>query len=207
MNLSRPFGVISHPLDSAVLHVLSGTTEALTGRRVAQLAGEGTQEGVRKALGRLVGEGVVAQQEAGRAILYRLNRDHLAAPAIEQLTDLRRALFRRLGETFAGWQKRPLHASMFGSAARGDGDVNSDIDIFLVRPMNVDADDPMWRDQVDRLFDDVRGWTGNRAGIAEISESDLESLRRRRPVIVGNLEAEALTLAGPDFQTILEGGA
>ena len=122
MNVSRPYGVISHPLDGVVLHVLAGTTQGLSGRKVARLAGNATQEGVRKALGRLAGEGIVEQREAGNAILYQLNRRHLAAPAIEQLTDLRRALLARLTGTIAAWEVLPLHASMFGSAARGDGD-------------------------------------------------------------------------------------
>jgi predicted nucleotidyltransferase len=205
MNVSRPYGVISHPLDSAVLHVLTGTTEGLTGRMVARLTGEGTQEGVRKALGRLVDEGIVEQQEAGNAILYRLNRRHLAAPAIEQLTDLRRELLARLAEAFADWQTQPLHASMFGSAARGDGDSSSDIDLFVVRPDAVDGDDRTWRRQIERLADDAEGWTGNHVSIAEASALELEGLRRRRPAIVESLEADALTLAGPDAPTILGG--
>lgn len=190
MNVSRPYGVISHPLDGAVLHVLAGTTQGLSGRRVARLTGNATQEGVRKALGRLVDEGIVGQQEAGNAILYQLNRRHLAAPAIERLTDLRRALLTRLAETFKAWKVPPLHASMFGSAARGDGDSSSDIDLFVVRPAAVGADDRAWRGQVERLTDDVRDWTGNLASVVEISEPDLADLRRRRPAVVGSLEAD-----------------
>jgi predicted nucleotidyltransferase len=205
MNVSRPYGVISHPLDSTVLHVLVGTTQGMSGRRIARLTEKATQEGVRKALGRLVGEGVVTQQETGSAILYQLNRRHLAAPAIEQLTDLRRALLTRLAETFAAWEAPPLHASMFGSAARGDGDSSSDIDLFVVRLGAVDAEDRTWRGQIERLTGDVREWTGNHANVVEVSESDLTDLRRRRPAAIGNLEADALTLAGPDVAVLLGG--
>lgn len=205
MNVSRPYGVISHPLDSAVLHVLTGTTGGLTGRRVAQLAREGSQQGIGKALGRLVDVGLVNQQSVGSAILYELNRDHLAAPAVAQLTSLRRALLERLRATFAGWEIPPRHASMFGSAARADGDENSDIDLFLVRPDTVDEEDGAWRDQVGRLSDDVMAWTGNRAGVAEVSESALADLKQRRPPIVASLEEDAMTLAGPDVEVLLEG--
>jgi predicted nucleotidyltransferase len=203
MNVSRPYGVISHPLDGAVLHVLAGTTQGLSGRRIAQLTGNASQEGARKALGRLVGEGVVEQQEAGNAILYRLNRRHLATPAIEQLTDLRRALLNRLTETFEAWEVPPLHASMFGSAARGDGDSASDIDLFVVRPADVGPDSSEWRERVERLAGDVRDWTGNHANIVEVSETDLVDLRRRRPAVIGNLVADALTLMGPDAEALL----
>jgi Nucleotidyltransferase domain len=203
MNLTRPYAVISHPLDSEVLHVLAGASDGLTGRAIARLAAAGSQEGVRRSLGRLVREGVVWQSEAGNAILFGLNRDHLAAPAIEQLTDLRRALLARLGREFAHWQIPPLHASMFGSAARGDGDADSDIDLFVVRPGSIDEEDPTWLAQRDRLAEDVRGWTGNRAGIAEVSEKDLRDLRQRRPPIVKSLEADAIRLAGSDVAAIL----
>ncbi len=205
MDLSRPYSVISHPLDGAVLHVLTGANQGLSGRRVAELTGA-TQEGVRKALRRLVDTGIVEQEETGNAILYRFNRRHLAAPAVEQLTDLRRALFDRLAETFEAWRSPPLHASVFGSAARGDGDLRSDIDLFVIRPRSVEPDDREWREQMDRLPEDVHIWSGNHANVVEASESDLAELARRRPAVVDNLKSDALTLAGPQTATLLEGG-
>ncbi len=207
MDVSRPHGVISHPLDSTVLRVLVGTTQALTGRQVARLAGEGSQQGIWKALNRLVDQGVVEREEAGSSSLYTFNRDHLAAPGIELLVGLRGALLERLRQTFGNWAIRPVHASLFGSAARGDGDAASDIDLFIVRPKGVDAEDETWRDQLDKLADAVRRWTGNNAGIAELPEAELARLRRRRPPLLSELDADAITLAGPDVARILKGGS
>jgi predicted nucleotidyltransferase len=34
-----------------------------------------------------------------------------------------------------------MHASLFGSAARGDGVPESDIDLLIIRPERVDAED------------------------------------------------------------------
>lgn len=205
MDVSRPYGVISHPLDSAVLHVLTGTTASLTGRQVARLTPEGSQQGVGKALNRLVDEGLVEREEAGPSALYRLNRGHLAAPAIDLLVNLRRELLDRLRRSFEEWEIRPMHASMFGSAARGDGDVESDIDLFIVRPEGVDAEDATWRNQLDELGRDVGRWTGNHAGIVELSADDLADLRRRRPPVLKELDADAITLAGPDVAKLLRG--
>lgn len=195
MDVSRPYSVISHPLDSVVLQVLTGTTQGLSGRRIAELGGH-AQEGVRKALQRLVEQGIVDQREAGNAILYQLNRRHLAAPAVEQLTDMRNELLNRLTEAFQAWETPPLHASIFGSAARADGDSRSDIDLFIVRRAGVDANDRTWRAQIEVLADDIRDWTGNHANVVEVSESDLSDLARRRPPVLDSLEADALTLAG-----------
>jgi predicted nucleotidyltransferase len=203
MDVSRPHRVISHPLDGPVLRVLAGTTQPLTGRQVARLAEEGSQQGIGKALGRLAEEGLVDREEAGGASLYVLNRQHLAAPAAEVLSNLRGALLERLRKSFERWKTRPIHASMFGSAARGDGDTASDIDLFVVRPAGVDMEEEAWRKQIDRLADSVLRWTGNHAGIVEVPEEDLASLRRRRPPVLDELDQDAITLAGPDVSDVL----
>ncbi len=177
----------------------------LTGRQVARLSPEGSQQGIGKALNRLVEEGVVERSEAGSAALFRLNRGHLAVPAIELLVNLRRELIDRLRHRFEEWEIAPHHASMFGSAARGDGDSRSDIDLFIVRSPGVDAEDSKWSSQVDELAIDVRRWTGNHPGIAELSVSQLPDLRRRRPPILKDFKEDAITLAGPDVTEIIRG--
>lgn len=60
----------------------------------------------------------------------------------------------------------PRHASLFGSVARGDGSVESDVDLLVVCPPRISADDPTWRAQLDTLAVDVYEWTGNHASIA-----------------------------------------
>lgn len=203
VDVGRPHRVVSHPLDGTVLRVLVGTTSPLTGRQVARLASEGSQQGIGKALNRLVEEGVVEREEAGSSALYTLNREHLATPAIELIVNLRGELLQRLRHRLRDWTVKPAHASMFGSAARGDGDASSDIDLFIVRPQGVAADDGIWRDQLDDLALAVRRWTGNNAGIVEFPEGDLPALRRQRPAILDDLDADAITLFGAEAASIL----
>jgi predicted nucleotidyltransferase len=197
--------VISHPLDSVVLRVLAGTKRAMTGRQVARLSGEGSQQGIGKALARLADLGVVGREEAGGSFLCTLNREHLAAPVIERLANLRGELLERLRRTLGGWAIKPVHASMFGSTARGDGDASSDVDLLVVRPKGVDPENAAWRSQLDELADGVWRWTGNHAGLVEIGEGDLDDLRRRRPAVLDELQADAICLAGPDVAKLLEG--
>jgi hypothetical protein len=45
----------------------------------------------------------------------------------------------------------------------------SDIDLLVVRPDTVDADDPQWRTQLDGLASSVTAWTGNDTRILEFS--------------------------------------
>jgi predicted nucleotidyltransferase len=207
MDVSRPYAVISSPLDLEVLLVLRRTTRPLTGREVARLVRKGSEAGVRKALARLTRHGLVRAEEAGRAYMHTLNREHVAAPALEVLATMRSELEGRLADEIEGWGVPPAHVSLFGSAARGDGDTASDIDLFLVRPGEVDEGDPVWREQVSRLADHVDRWTGNRLAVAEVDAQDVRRLRRDRPAIVESLSADAVTIAGPDAIDLLGSGA
>jgi Nucleotidyltransferase domain len=173
-----------------------------SGREVARRAGRSTT-GVQHVLDRLVEHGLVQRLEAGRSFLYTLNRSHLLAPVVEQMADARVELIERLRETVGSWRTPPVHASLFGSAARGDGDMGSDIDLFLVRPAEVDVDDPSWSEQVDGLAESVRAWTGNNAGIVEVSEDELSQLRRDPPPVIRELGRDAIDLGGDSARNLL----
>ena len=197
MNVARPHTVFSTSLDVEVLLVLRATTRPLTGREVARLVTRGSLAGVQKALRRLVSHGIIHAEEAGRALLYTLNRDHLAVPALETLALMRVELESRLRASMDEWEIAPAHASVFGSAARADGDTESDIDVFVVRPLKVDASDPGWREQLDRLAADVVRWTGNHLAVSEVGEHELTRLRREHPPVLDAFGTDAITLVGP----------
>jgi len=67
------------------------------------------------------------------------------------LLDLRGRLFERIRQQLKQWPMPPAAAAVFGSAARGDGDPASDIDVLVVRPENVDETDRLWAGAVDDL--------------------------------------------------------
>lgn len=202
MDLSSPFQAMFPTVDSDVLAVLAQSTKPRTGREVARLA-ERSQDATQKVLDRFVSHGLVLQKDAGRARVYTLNWDHVAAEPIADLADLRGRLFRRLQEVFEFWHPAPVHVSVFGSAARGDGDIDSDIDIFMVRPADVDENDGQWRGQEEALADAVLDWTGNHAGIAEIDEDELARLWRDQPAILDSLRADAVDIYGLPTRSFL----
>jgi predicted transcriptional regulator len=202
MDVARPFSALSTSVDADVLVVLAGSSVPRTGRELARMTGR-SNTGVQHVLDRLVAHGLVERTEAGRAFLYLLNRDHLLAPAVEEMAEVRVALVSKLREAISLWGMPAVHASLFGSTARGDGGPDSDIDLFIVRPAGIAADDPGWRAQIDGLADRVRRWTGNHAGIAEISKKELPQLRRDRPPVVDEVSADAIDLAGQPARKIL----
>jgi len=204
MNVARPYSAVSPSLDGDVLVALSRTTRPLTGRRVAEMLAYGSPDGVQKALDRLVDQGIVRREPAGRALMHTLNRDHLAAPAVEALATMRSDLLRRLRTALSSWSPPAVHASLFGSTARGDGDVDSDIDIFVVRPDPVDEEDPRWREQRERLAADVLTWTGNHAALVESSEGQLSEMARSGAPILDALRRDAISLGGTPLELPFE---
>jgi predicted nucleotidyltransferase len=196
VDVARPYAAIAPGIEGEVLVVLAGTTASLTGRQTARLVRRGTSPSVSAALDRLVAQGLVRRQHAGRAYLHTLNRDHVAAPAVELLAGVRAELLRRLRDALEHWRPAPMHASMFGSAARADGDIDSDIDLLIVRPADVDEDDAAWRNQLEALSDAVYAWTGNDASVVELGEADVARLRRNPPPILADLRTDGIDLAG-----------
>lgn len=202
VDLSEPSAAVCPSLEGPVLAVLSATNRPLSARDVARLTRRGSFEGTRQALRRLTEHGLVRVQEAGNATLYHLNRSHLAAAAVDVLVNMRSALLARVTDAVARWDVSPVHASVFGSAARGDGDTSSDIDLFLVRPKDVAESDPAWRTQINRLSEQVFGWTGNHVGLAEVGETELR--RVARTATGRNIRKDGITVAGQTAAEVFE---
>lgn len=203
MDISRPYAAVCPTVDGDVLHVLAGTSLGLTGGQVTAMTGRRSHAGVLDSLHRLTAHGLVNRVQLNRGYLFELNREHLASRAVELLMNLRGALFERIGDAIALWETQPVHASVFGSTARGDGNLDSDIDMLIVRPRDMPGDE-RWLAQVDALGDQIEAWTGNRANIVERSETQLAELREQQRPIVAELRRDAVVVAGCDVATLLE---
>lgn len=201
MDVSKPFAAISAGAEADVLVALAGSTEQRTGRELARLSGR-SSTGVQHALDRLVEEGLVHRVPAGRAFLYSLNREHLLAPAVEVMAGARWEFVQRLRRLLSEWEPPALHASLFGSMARGEGNAASDIDLLVVRPKAIHIDDERWRGQLDDLASHVLHWTGNQAGIAELGEEQV--FMSRRPSILEEVAEEVIELAGRPLRNLLK---
>jgi predicted nucleotidyltransferase len=206
MDVSHPYKAVCPSLDGEVLDVLAGTTRGLTGREVALLTGRSSHSGVLAVLNRLTEHGLVIRVELNRAFLFSANRDHLAWPAVETLVGIRNVLLDDVREEVDAWQVAPVHLSLFGSSARGEGGTASDIDLFVVRPRAVDGEDAHWREQLDALELKIYRWTGNQADIQEASEDGIERLVAEDRPIVAALRADSLVLAGAPIAALLGEG-
>jgi predicted nucleotidyltransferase len=203
MDLSRPLSTVAPSLDGPVLEVLARTNRMLSGRQVHQLAGVGSEGGVRLVLVRLAKTGLVHVHDAGNSQLYTLNRRHLAADSVVRLADLRRVFLETLTSEFTDWTVPPLHASLFGSTARGDANLDSDVDILVVRPASLDELDPVWQQQTAELSDDILELTGNHTQLYDLDTVGLLEHVASSDPIVDEWRRDAITLSGPDFGAIV----
>jgi len=180
-----PLRSVVPTLDGPVIAALAATTAPLSLAEVHRRTGNGSKSGIRRVLLRLVSEGVVLEVPGG----YVLNREHLAAPAVELLANLHGELISRIRGEVASWSSPPLLVGLFGSAARRDGDASSDIDLLIV------SDDASL-DDVERLRQRIQAWTGNAAQIITLTPADLRRLRRAKEPIVTVWEQELVLISG-----------
>ncbi len=173
MDFRRPIDAVIPTLDADVLSVLARADTDMTGRQIQRMARRGSPQGIRNAADRLTRQGVVLRRPAGRAYLYRLNRDHIAAPWIEGLASLPEQIFARLRSLIGTWTRPPALAMLFGSVATGQATADSDLDLLIVRPRRCDPDSAIWQEQIGNLVERATALTGNDARIVEYGEDEL----------------------------------
>lgn len=167
MDVATPISSVIPSLDGSVLAVLAGTTDPLPLAEIHRMTDRGSKAGVRRVLMRLVDTGIVWQVPGG----YILNRAHVAAPAIEELSTLHGNLTERTRDTLDEWPGDIALAGLFGSASRRDGDEHSDIDVLVV------SDSEGLDDLADALAQRIANWTGNQAHVVARSVDDLQRMQ------------------------------
>jgi predicted nucleotidyltransferase len=165
--------------------VLARSEQYLSVRQIHQLLPEeGSPQGVRKSVVRLVEQGVIWERVTGRSFAYALNRDHLLAEAILKIANAKTELLSRMSQVISEWSIQPLTAKIFGSAARNQMRTGSDIDLFIVMPDS--ASDDVVEDLVRQLAANAASWTGNEV----------------RPIVYRSSEVRPASI----FNSILEDG-
>lgn len=186
MDVSSPISSAIPSLDAAVLTALAGTTVPLNLSRVHEIAGRGSLSGVRRVLVRLAGTGIVLEVPGG----YLLNREHVAAGAVEELTQLWSQVFDRIRRHVAEWPEPPRLVGIFGSAARRDGDENSEIDLLVV------SDAVNASERSAELAVRTERWTGNTTHVITVGSKDLRRIRRAREPILAKWEHDLIVISG-----------
>lgn len=171
MDFVRAIEAIVPGAQGRVLAVLAETTAELNLRTIAQLAGV-SQAQASRVLPGLVELGVVERREVPPASLFRLIPEHVASRALLALARSTDTVLDEIGRLAASLPHPPVSVIVFGSFARREAGPDSDIDITVVRPVDLDEDDEGWVTSLERWRRDVRRLTGNPVEVLEVSTDE-----------------------------------
>ena len=182
MDFVHPVRAVIPGVQGRVLAVLAETTAELNLRTVAQLADVSTAQASR-VMPVLVELGLVERREVPPSLLFRLNRENAAAQVVVSLASLHDTVLARLGEVVGLMPLPPVSVIVFGSFARRAADRDSDIDVVIVRPDEVDSEDETWVAGVEQWRRDARLISGNTVEVIEIDlASAIEKLKSGGPL-------------------------
>ncbi|MGH9090330.1 MAG: nucleotidyltransferase domain-containing protein [Acidimicrobiales bacterium] len=202
MDLQNPLRSLAPTVDADVLAVLAGSRRPLTGAAVERLAARSHAQ-VRTVLHRLVKTGLVEADRVGQAVQYRFNREHVLASGIEEMLRGAVVVESRLREHVAACDPAPDSVVVFGSFACRTGGEDSDVDLLLVRPQHVDADDLHWAEVRSSIAQHLEAWTGNSCQVIEVSPLELREAAARTEPLVASLSTDGRDVFGAPIGDLL----
>lgn len=187
-----------------VLRALSKAPRHLTGRQVAELSGL-THRGAIQALAGLVEVCAVTQRQVGRAHQYELAEDNIVVEQIV-LPVLRaeETLFEQMRQTLVeDFSPYTVSLVLFGSLARGDYTVHSDVDLLAV--VDVEEAKAAVEEKVDSLAARFVVRFGRPISVHLLSISELQ--KRPKPGFLKEVLREGLLLTGQSLEGLIKRGA
>lgn len=195
MDFAEPLQALIPGATGRVLGVLVHTSMPLSGRAIAQLAGVSPAQAAR-VLPRLVELGMVESRSSPPAILYGFVPDHVAAEPLRVVSRLGLVFLERLRKEIAPLRPAPACAAVFGSFARHQARIESDIDLLLVRPKAVAEDDEHWRRSIEAIRKGAQRLSGNGVGILEVGHDEVRREIRGSKPLWRNIVRDALVVHG-----------
>jgi predicted nucleotidyltransferase len=195
MNLSNSISAAIPSAHGPVLQELvlldRPTTSAILAQRLKLLVGRSR---VYEVVTELEESGLVVSDSVSGSRLISINKEHLAYPGLEALTGLRGKFIEKLQHEFGVWNPRPSLAYLFGSVAKNASNLHSDVDLLVIRPDSLDAENEDWARQLADLEVDITKWTGNQAQIVEHSQQQWRALTKAKYRLVSEIESSGIQL-------------
>ncbi len=170
MNFARPLQAIIPGSQGKILSVLVTVESELNVRTIARLASVSNAQASR-VLAQLVDLGLLIRREVAPASLFMFNKKHVLAAPLLEIVQSRETFVKILAQKISTLEAPPSNVTIFGSFVTGEADVDSDIDIAVVRPSGVDEN--LWLHTVDSISTFVEESTGNEADILELDECEI----------------------------------
>jgi predicted nucleotidyltransferase len=186
MLFGEPFGGVIPGVRGAVLGVLLRTDAPLTGRQIHALVSDDyslwTVQGVLKTLTQL---GLVNTQTIGRAGVHTVNEDHVSVASLRALLDPIAMLTDTVRDVVGDEVQTVI---LFGSIARGEAKINSDVDLVVIAPSE-------WGGRTD-LEDAVRRRLGNDCDVLVFTLEDFTRLQVNGEPVAREILTDGVALLG-----------
>ncbi len=189
----------------ALLRYLTTHQGAFTGRELARAVGFEPKR-ASLALRRLVDEGFVHRQRAGRAFLYSINDDHYLVS--EGLVPVFRTE-QRWAESLGAEVRHIIGPSvasviLYGSWARGTADESSDIDLLIV--LRRAADKRSVEARLAEHYERLTGRFTRPVSLLVLSRQELRNRVLRSNTLVSEITEQGRVLAGKSLAELLAHG-
>lgn len=186
MFFGEPFGGVIPGARGAVLAVLLRTGEPMTGRQIHGLVSDDySLWSVQEALKALTRLGLVDSHTIGRAGVHTINDGHAFVAPLRALVDPIAALRAAIDEVLDGQVRAVI---LFGSIARGDPDLDSDIDLAVIAARG-------WDRRVE-LQDTVSTRLGNDCDVLLFTEAEFRRSAAEAEPVVADILRDGVALVG-----------
>ncbi|MFZ1409875.1 MAG: DUF294 nucleotidyltransferase-like domain-containing protein [Micropruina sp.] len=136
------------------------------------------------------------------AIIYRANREHVLWPVVELALAARSRAF----DSIRSFCEEALPAELdltvavYGSVARCESTLESDLDLFLVYPDGIDED--ARADFSYQIASHAQRVTGNEAQVYSVERAELAHRIAEDDSLVANVLADGILLFGPPLRPV-----
>jgi predicted nucleotidyltransferase len=190
----QPVEAVVPGVRGSVLGVLTRVETDLTIRTVSRLAGA-------TVIAELVSLGMVTRRDAGSSALVGLERENEGVRAVLGLAQVGERVMERLRDSAQDIAPQPASLIVFGSFARGDARLTSDLDVLAVRPIGLFPDDAAWLDSLGKWESKARQIVGNPVHMLVVSKEEVPGLMRRRSGPWRAIAADGITLVGSSLSS------
>ncbi len=195
MEFLRSLESVIPGVQGRVLAVLVETTAELNMRTIARLAGVSVAQ-VSRVLPHLVELGVVERRDVPPSSLFRLVPEHVSVGPLLALARPRDTVIEEMGRIADELPVAPASIILFGSFARGEADVLSDIDAVVVRPSDVEASDEGWQEAVEQWRSTVSRLSGSPVEILEVGAEEVAARLRSGRQIWRDIRRDGVVVYG-----------
>jgi predicted nucleotidyltransferase len=196
--------VLSSRSHIRIVRTLQDTAQGFTGREIARSSGL-THRTCLQTLTKLEDLSVVQRQRGGRDHIFKLNRKHvIVSEGLLPLLELERKLVVRLEQVLRRHlAKQTTSIILFGSVARGDETVGSDLDVCIVAGDS--AQFKKLKDIVHELQTRVKETFGAYLAPIYYTESEFrKQYSRKRSPVVGIVQ-EGKKISGLSLNSLIHG--